>query len=156
LNENQSAMRKTLFIILMPLILGLAGCEGGIDLTGSEQVDKGVNVNMNIVMNNAHTDAVYLLLENEAQDGTTLVASNSSRSLTDGINLPSDSRYEHTYSMVFKARWGEGNYVETTHVVDYKKYELNFDGGLDEPPTLSLRITVTFDGSKLTVNEVQQ
>lgn len=141
--------------LMLAFVFLLISCEGGLDFSGDEKVDKGVNVNISIVMNNAHTEAAYLLLENEVQDASTLVASNSSRSLSEGVNLPSDSRYEHTYEMVFKARWGEGNYVETTHYVDYKKYELNFEEGLDAPPSLSVRVTVTFDGSKLTVNEVQ-
>lgn len=149
-------MKQIYFLATLSLLFLLSACEGGIDFTGNEKEDIGVNVNMDIVMSNAHSEAAYLLLENEAQDASTLVAPNSSRNLSENVNLTSDSRYEHTYEMVFKARWGEGNYVETTHYVDYKKHELNFEEGLDAPPSVSLRITVTFDGSKLTVSEVQQ
>ncbi|MBN2261870.1 MAG: hypothetical protein JW735_03095 [Prolixibacteraceae bacterium] len=150
-------MKKEQFTVFMLLLLLIfVSCEGGIDFSGTEKVDKGVNVNMTIVLKNAYSDSVYLLLDNEMQNESTLLASNSSRSINDAINLTSDSRYEHKYDLLIKARWGEGNYVETTHYVDYKKYELNFDDGLDAAPSLNLLITATFNGTNISVNEVQE
>lgn len=149
-------MKKLLFFF-MPIFLGLTGCEGGIDLTGNEKEDKGVNVYMTIVMNNAHNVPAYLMLETEPKDESTLVAANSARTTQYDMNLTSDSRFEHTYDLVIKARWivdEEEKYTETTHVVDYKKYELDFEN-IDEPPSLKLKIMVAFDGTKLTVSETR-
>jgi len=136
----------------MVVIMVITGCEGGIDLSGDEEKDIGVTVNMTIVMKNNHSVPVNLRLLDEMVSSETLVPAKGARTVEESINLTSDSRYEHIYDLVIKASW-DGGSTETTHHVDYKKYTLDFSEGLDAPPFLNLLITASFDGAKITVTE---
>ncbi|MDX9881625.1 MAG: hypothetical protein RBS73_06125 [Prolixibacteraceae bacterium] len=148
-------VKERFFALILIAALSLSGCEGGLDFSGTEKEDVGVNINMTIVMSNTHSSAAYMMLDNELQNSSTLVSPNGSRTTTEAINVSSDSRYEHIYDLVIKVKWGEeGNGTETTHHVDYKKYELDFEK-LDEAPTLNLRINATFNGTKISVTETK-
>ncbi len=147
-------VKERFFALILIAVLILIGCEGGLDFTGTEKEDLGVTINMTIVMSNTHSSPAYMMLDNELQNSATLVSSNGSRTTTEAINVSSDSRFEHIYDLVIKVKWGEGSATETTHHVDYKKYDLNMKG-LDEAPTLNLRINATFNGTKISVTETK-
>jgi len=147
---------KTRFfkMLFFTMLVILNGCEGGIDITGSEVPDVGVSVNMTIKLVNGSDTEAYMLIDNEMQNSETLVPAGGTRTDNLGVLLSHDSRYEHKYDLILIVRWGEGNSEETTHVVDYKKYSLTMQG-VGEPPLLNLQINATFDGNAIVVSETQ-